>query len=410
MSKFVLTFSNIVGDFTVDKELIGKQDPYIIFSAGAAKSQTKALKGIGANIAKWTESYTLPDFAPSKATVLHVDVYNHNTLLPDNLIGSGTIDLATLSEKQLAGSGESVHVLLTDKKGKSTGVLKFVLNGGGYFNASATGAVAAGARTAAGYGAAQTQESTRGGRATAGEKVQTATAKPVAATAATGTAATGTAATGTATAATGAEVDRKYFTEHEDRAEEQVLVEKFKEHRPYVQEYETVVQPTGRVREVGGHVESLGSEVRTVGSEVRQEKVDIERHLPEGAVGQRPGGEGWVQGKPGPVVDSATFEVGGERVVDKERLTQLREHRDVEKEFEVRTNVQQREIPQAAKTEVVDRHRVRAGETGAGTASSNVSTAGTTSSSSTHSSRATHQTSQQQQSASAYNTYGQQRA
>lgn len=41
MSKFVLTFSNIVGDFTVDKELIGKQDPYIVFSAGAAKSQTK---------------------------------------------------------------------------------------------------------------------------------------------------------------------------------------------------------------------------------------------------------------------------------------------------------------------------------------------------------------------------------
>lgn len=39
-------------------------------------------------------------------------------------------------------------------------------------------------------------------------------------------------------------------------------VEKFKEHRPYVQEYETVVQPTGRVREAGGHVESLGSEVR----------------------------------------------------------------------------------------------------------------------------------------------------
>lgn len=32
-----------------------------------------------------------------------------------------------------------------------------------------------------------------------------------------------------------------------------------------------------------------------------------------------------------------------------ERLTQLREHRDVEKEFEVRTNVRQREIPQAAK-------------------------------------------------------------
>lgn len=43
----------------------------------------------------------------------------------------------------------------------------------------------------------------------------------------------------------------------------------------------------------------------------------IARALPKGAVADRPGGEGWVQGKAGPVCDSTTFEVTGDRTVDK---------------------------------------------------------------------------------------------
>jgi hypothetical protein len=36
-----LTFSQLVGTFTVDKELLGAQDPYVIFEAGGNKCQTK---------------------------------------------------------------------------------------------------------------------------------------------------------------------------------------------------------------------------------------------------------------------------------------------------------------------------------------------------------------------------------
>ena len=49
----------------------------------------------------------------------------------------------------------------------------------------------------------------------------------------------------------------------------------------------------------------------------------ITRALPKGAVADRPGGEGWVQGKAGPICDSTTFEVTGDRTVDKVRTREL---------------------------------------------------------------------------------------
>ncbi len=39
--------------------------------------------------------------------------------------------------------------------------------------------------------------------------------------------------------------------------------------------------------------------------------------LQEGAVSQRPGGEGWVQGKAGPICDTTSFAVTGDITVDK---------------------------------------------------------------------------------------------
>ena len=39
-----VTFSRLRANFTVDKELLGKQDPYVIFSSGSAKAQTKVTK------------------------------------------------------------------------------------------------------------------------------------------------------------------------------------------------------------------------------------------------------------------------------------------------------------------------------------------------------------------------------
>lgn len=38
---YTLTFSQLVGEFVTDKELLGAQDPYVVFEAGGRKSQTK---------------------------------------------------------------------------------------------------------------------------------------------------------------------------------------------------------------------------------------------------------------------------------------------------------------------------------------------------------------------------------
>ena len=40
-NSYTLTFSQLVGTFVVDKELLGAQDPYVIFEAGGQKCQTK---------------------------------------------------------------------------------------------------------------------------------------------------------------------------------------------------------------------------------------------------------------------------------------------------------------------------------------------------------------------------------
>lgn len=91
----------------------------------------QAIKSVGASTCEWKETYTLKEFgaksavkeAASKAsshgknsTVLEVTAYNHNTLLPDGSIGSGTVDLAQLGGSQLSGSGDRITVHLTDKK------------------------------------------------------------------------------------------------------------------------------------------------------------------------------------------------------------------------------------------------------------------------------------------------------
>lgn len=38
---YTLTFSQLVGEFVTDKELLGAQDPYVVFEAGGRKTQTK---------------------------------------------------------------------------------------------------------------------------------------------------------------------------------------------------------------------------------------------------------------------------------------------------------------------------------------------------------------------------------
>lgn len=421
---YTLTFSQLLGEFVTDKELLGAQDPYVIFEAGGKKCHTKAIKNAGAGTVEWKETYTLHEFAPKTSSILEVTVYNHNTLRPDGTLGSGTVNLSNLGESQLSGSGDRVNVTLTDKKGKNVGSLRFIVHGGGF---SGTGSGSRSGTTGSGYGTETgtgsgygtgtgtgagightgtghhhtgsghtgTGSGTGTGQVTgvgAGSNYGTAKAaadkaahenRDVTIQGASGTAAgrptgthTGT-GTGTTTGTTtgtgvrgttgtnvqpGEVIDRKYYTGFEDRPQEQALVEQYREHNPYAKQYETTVQHTGRERLVGSSIEALGTTERVVGSDhhVHAHPHDhIARALPKGAIAERPGGEGWVQGKAGPVCDSSTFEVTGDRTVDKERTTNLREHREFEKEFEVKTALTgERALERGANTEQLHRERV----------------------------------------------------
>jgi hypothetical protein len=428
-SSHTLTFSQLVGTFTVDKELIGAQDPYVIFEAGGKKTQTKAIKGVGAGTCEWKETYELKDFSPKSAikeatsktangSILEVTVYNHNTLRPDGAIGSGTVDLARLGSSQLSGSGDRVTVHLTDKKGKSTGELKFLIHGGGYQGAgsSSTGyGTTAGGATAGGvsHGSGTHGSGIRGSEHESGRPitgvgegttyseahyaaqkaareqhdVSINTREGVAHGHPTGAGVTGAGATqgvhghghththgsehnsGTVASGVrgvdvtpGAVIDRKYYTGTEDRPQEQALVEQYREHNPYEKQYETTVQHTGRERHIGSSIEALGTQEKVVDTKhhVHTNPHDlIARALPEGAVSQRPGGEGWVQGKAGPICDTTSFAVTGDITVDKERVTNLREHREFEKEFEVKTAlVGERALDEAAQVEQLKRERI----------------------------------------------------
>lgn len=163
-----------------------------------------------------------------------------------------------------------------------------------------------------------------------------------AATGATGaTAGTATGArTGTTGHSTGGNViDQKYYTSTEDRPVDQEQVDRHREHNMYEKDFKQEVNATGRERMVGRDTEVIGGAERVVG----QQHVEgdpsqlIAANLPKGALSERPGGEGWVQGKKGPVCESTEFAVAGDRAVDKEHVTALKEHREFEKEFEINT-------------------------------------------------------------------------
>jgi hypothetical protein len=146
----VVRISNLDGQFTVDKELLGKQDPYVIFELGESKVTTKALKSAGKE-AHWTEQYTLENVNETHVRQpLHVAVYNHNTLRPDGLIGQGTL------RDIMSQEGHTAKVSLTDKKEKYVGDLTFRLTTSGLKGAGATGATGARTAGAAGLGAGAT--------------------------------------------------------------------------------------------------------------------------------------------------------------------------------------------------------------------------------------------------------------
>lgn len=77
MSTERFVISALEATFVKDHELLGKQDPYVVFELGSEKIQTPPIKSGGTHCS-WEESFTLT--GRNQASDLQASVYNKNTL------------------------------------------------------------------------------------------------------------------------------------------------------------------------------------------------------------------------------------------------------------------------------------------------------------------------------------------
>lgn len=221
------TISGISGEFLKDHDLIGKQDPYVIFEHGSQKVETSVIKSAGLN-ATWTETYTLEVASGQGSTgnEAKVMVYNKN-LLADGLIGQGTFTLSSGPQR----------VVLLNKKGLEQGQVVFNLSGG-----SGSG-VAGGASRSSGMTTATTGAATTGA-------ATTGTATTGAATTTTKTECVTCQETTTTSAGKGPICDTKIFTKVEDRPIVKEVKTYVREHHPVEKEFVVETKPTGNEREL----------------------------------------------------------------------------------------------------------------------------------------------------------------
>ncbi|KAK9868390.1 hypothetical protein WJX84_005828 [Apatococcus fuscideae] len=298
MSTGTIRISSLSAYFNKDTELIGKQDPYVVFEIGNKKVTTKHIKGAGAGEAAWDDTYAITDIPVSSNMELTMIAYNHNTLRPDGLIGAGATSVDKIN------SGSSTRVPLVDKKNSHIGDISFVANltgfssstsgsrtgtssttgtgtGAGYGAAGATGVGAAGVG-AAGYGASsRTGTTTTGttsgttGTGLTGTGVGQASSVSAAeketkymaeeanrrnlekmnigsgttTTEYSSTTVQGASMEGT-TGAVGVTCGRQYYTVTEDRPVIKEQIQYIREHHPYEKEFVVETKPTGREREL----------------------------------------------------------------------------------------------------------------------------------------------------------------
>ncbi|KAK9845139.1 hypothetical protein WJX74_011064 [Apatococcus lobatus] len=133
MSTGTIRISSLSAYFNKDTELIGKQDPYVVFEIGNKKVTTKHIKGAGAGEAAWDDTYAITDIPMSSNMELTMIAYNHNTLRPDGLIGAGATSVDKIN------SGSATRVPLVDKKNAHIGDISFVANLTGFPNSGAGG-------------------------------------------------------------------------------------------------------------------------------------------------------------------------------------------------------------------------------------------------------------------------------
>jgi len=171
--RFVI--SALEASFMKDHDLLGKQDPYVVFELGSEKITTPAIKSGGTNCS-WEESFTL--IGRNSASDLQATVYNKNTLrLVDDMLmafaalrkpGFGFTEhrkdtkcvemfqsicwpLAIICRADTL-LGMATHRILhkvepgklkmelTDKKGSNTGEIQFILQASGGRFAQQSGA------------------------------------------------------------------------------------------------------------------------------------------------------------------------------------------------------------------------------------------------------------------------------
>ena len=86
-----LKLTAVSGNFKNDADPIGKMDPYVIFQVGSQKFKTKVAKDAGAT-PSWNETFI---FQLQGDHQLTFKIYDED-LGPDDLVGSGTVDLYPL--------------------------------------------------------------------------------------------------------------------------------------------------------------------------------------------------------------------------------------------------------------------------------------------------------------------------
>jgi hypothetical protein len=223
-SRFI--FDQIVAEFAKDHDIIGQQDPYVLFELDGVRALTSVAKKAGTTPA-WNEEVVLE--APSGGDqTLTIIVYNKNTLLPDSNIGHATIPVSQMSGTQ--------RVTLMDKKGtKQTGILSFhVRDGGGQQGMGQQGMGQQGMETS--------QEGYTG----------------------MGAAGAGYATGGATTGGTGEPCDRQTFSQVEDRPVVHERKEYVLEHNPVEKEFVVETKLAGEHAVGGGETEHLGTEVNIV--------------------------------------------------------------------------------------------------------------------------------------------------
>ncbi|XP_022752428.1 splicing factor 3B subunit 4-like isoform X2 [Durio zibethinus] len=116
----------VVGCYNLeDKEWISRQDPYVCLEYGSAKYRTKTCTDGGKN-PTFQEKFIFTLIEGLRE--LHVMVWNSNTLVADDLIGSGSLCYRIQLHKVLTQGFDDCTWPLQSKSGRHSGEVRLILH------------------------------------------------------------------------------------------------------------------------------------------------------------------------------------------------------------------------------------------------------------------------------------------